>query len=150
MELFGVFFTIFIQLNLQSLENIDWNSGGPKFLVYRSIRSLAAHRFGLVEFWILNVCCWYLQASAVEKIKTDIQNLTRSNRWAAKDITIKLCYFKICYTLLCSCKLSPYLHRNSWNPLTPSWFPSMIVCYVNFARQALLPTLTTYSVKPQL
>ena len=26
----------------------------------------------------------------------------------------------------------------------------MIVCYVNFARQALLPTLTTYSVKPQL
>ena len=38
--------------------------------------SLAAHQFGLVEFWILNISCRYLQAGAMEKIKTDIQNMT--------------------------------------------------------------------------
>ena len=48
--------------------------------------SLAAHRFGCVEFWILNSCCCFVQAGAVEKIKTIIQNSKPSNQWAVKDI----------------------------------------------------------------
>ena len=46
----------------------------------------AAYRFGIVKFWILNVCCCFLQAGAMEKIKTNIQNSARTNQWAAKDI----------------------------------------------------------------
>ena len=46
---------------------------------------LAAHRFGRVEFWISNICCCFLQASAVVKIKTNIQNSTRRNQWATEE-----------------------------------------------------------------
>ena len=31
--------------------------------------SSAAHQFGLVEFWISNICCCFLQAGTVEKSK---------------------------------------------------------------------------------
>ena len=40
-------------------------------------------------FHILNICCCFLLLSTVEKIKTNIRNLTRPNSWATKDIIIE-------------------------------------------------------------
>ena len=42
------------------------------------------------EFWISNICCCFLQAIAVEKVKTNIQKSTWPNRCAAKDISPRL------------------------------------------------------------
>ena len=56
----------------------------------------AAYRFGIVKFWILNVCCCFLQAGAVEKIKTNIQNSVCPNQWPTKDISqLTYCWEKI-------------------------------------------------------
>ena len=51
-----------------------------------AVESLVAHWLGGVnfEFWILNTCCSFLQAGAVEKIETNVQNLTYPNQWAVK------------------------------------------------------------------
>ena len=57
---------------------------------FSKLMSSAAHRFGHVEFWKSNICCCFLQAGAVEKIKTNIQTSTRQNQWAAEDIRTKL------------------------------------------------------------
>ena len=40
-------------------------------------------------FHILNICCCFLLLSTVEKIKTNIRNLTRPNSWATKDVRIE-------------------------------------------------------------
>ena len=49
--------------------------------------------FGLVEFWISNVCCCFPQAGALEKIKSKqilkIQNSTYPNQWAADKVNIR-------------------------------------------------------------
>ena len=54
------------------------------------ILSLVANRFGRVEFWILNlnIWCYFPQVGAVKKSNKNIQNSTRPNRWATKDINI--------------------------------------------------------------
>ena len=41
--------------------------------------SLVAHLFGHVEFGNPNICYCFLQAGAVEKIKTNIRNSTHPN-----------------------------------------------------------------------
>ena len=60
--------------------------------------SLVAHRFWIsnFEFWILNIeyLLFFLHASAVEKIKTVIQNSTLLNRWAAEVIRLLNCQSK--------------------------------------------------------
>ena len=55
----------------------------------RPVLSSTAHQFGHVEFWNYRifVVIFSLQAVAVEKIKTNVQNSTRPNRWAAEDVS---------------------------------------------------------------
>ena len=62
------------------------------FLIFfmKNIRPVSsAAQFERVKFWILNICCCFLQAGAVEKIKTNIQYLTRPNWWAIANEDIR-------------------------------------------------------------
>ena len=43
------------------------------------------HRFGHVQCWISNICCCFLQAGPVKKIKTNIQNLIWTNLMTCQD-----------------------------------------------------------------
>ena len=44
----------------------------------------SSHRFGHVQCWKSNICCCFLQAGPVKKMKTNIQNLIWTNWWHAK------------------------------------------------------------------
>ena len=59
------------------------------------LMSSAVYWFGRVEFWILNICCCFLLAGAVEKIKTNIPISTRPNQWATEDINEPQMYWEI-------------------------------------------------------
>ena len=61
------------------INEVEFNIQSPSMICHSyfflTLMSLIAHQFGHVEFGIWNTCNCFLQAGAVEKLKTNIRNL---------------------------------------------------------------------------
>ena len=76
-----------LTLNHQNCRTILLLTAHKTFLgFFCSLVSLAAHRFGHVEFRKSNICFDFFNCACLRKTSTNIRNSTRPNRWATKDI----------------------------------------------------------------